>query len=50
MPIPLSNRQVLENEHPWKIESFLSGISWAAVIGGEFASASLALILLSLDT
>ena len=50
VPIPLSNRQVLENEHPGKIESSLSGISWAAVIGGAFASASLALILLSLGT
>jgi hypothetical protein len=50
VPIPVSNRQVLENENPGKNESFLSGISWAAVIGGAFASASLALILLSLGT
>jgi hypothetical protein len=33
-----------------KNESYSSGVSWAAVIGGAFVSASLALILLSLGT
>ena len=50
VPIPVSNRQTLTTENVGKNESFLSGVSWAAVIGGAFASASLALILLSLGT
>ncbi len=50
MPIPVSNRQTLTTENLGNNESFLSGVSWAAVIGGAFASASLALILLSLGT
>jgi hypothetical protein len=37
-------------EFPGKNEAFSSGVSWAAVIGGAFVSASLALILLSLGT
>jgi hypothetical protein len=50
VPIPVSNRQILTTENVGKNESFLSGVSWPAVIGGAFASASLALILLSLGT
>jgi hypothetical protein len=35
---------------PGKNEAYSAGVSWAAVIGGAFVSASLALILLSLGT
>ena len=47
---PASNRQTPFAEIPDKNESSSSGVSWAAVIGGAFVSASLALILLSLGT
>jgi hypothetical protein len=47
---PLAERQSSLAEIPSKNESSLSGVSWAAVIGGAFVSASLALILLSLGT
>jgi hypothetical protein len=46
----IADRQFSSAETPDKNESFLSGVSWAAVIGGAFVSASLALILLSLGT
>jgi hypothetical protein len=47
---PATDRQGSLAEIPGKNESSLSGVSWAAVIGGAFVSASLALILLSLGT
>jgi hypothetical protein len=46
---PALERQTLI-EVPVKNEQYSHGISWAAVIGGAFVSASLALILLSLGT
>jgi hypothetical protein len=47
---PSADHQSSVAEIPGKNESSLSGVSWAAVIGGAFVSASLALILLSLGT
>jgi hypothetical protein len=47
---PTADHQSSLAEIPGKNESSLSGVSWAAVIGGAFVSASLALILLSLGT
>jgi hypothetical protein len=47
---PIADRQFSPPESPDKNESYSSGVSWAAVIGGAFVSASLALILLSLGT
>jgi hypothetical protein len=47
---PATERQSSVAEIPSKNESTSSGVSWAAVIGGAFVSASLALILLSLGT
>jgi hypothetical protein len=47
---PAAERETPLEEVPGKNESSSSGISWAAVIGGAFVSASLALILLSLGT
>src|SRR5580658_2395405 len=47
---PAAERQTPSGEVPDKNESSSSGVSWAAVIGGAFVSASLALILLSLGT
>jgi hypothetical protein len=47
---PIVERQTSFAESPGKNESYSSGVSWAAVIGGAFVSASLALILLSLGT
>ena len=47
---PAADRQSSLAEIPGKNESYSSGVSWAAVIGGAFVSASLALILLSLGT
>ncbi len=47
---PITDRQFSSAEIPDKNESYSSGVSWAAVIGGAFVSASLALILLSLGT
>jgi hypothetical protein len=48
--IPIADRQTGLLEVPSKNEAYSSGVSWAAVIGGAFVSASLALILLSLGT
>jgi hypothetical protein len=50
VPLPVTNRQTPMIENAGKNESFSSGVSWAAVIGGSFVSASLALILISLGT
>jgi hypothetical protein len=47
---PTLERRSFVAEVASKNESYSSGISWAAVIGGAFVSASLALILLSLGT
>jgi len=47
---PATDRQSSLAEIPGKNESSLSGVSWAAVIGGAFVSASLTLILVSLGT
>jgi hypothetical protein len=47
---PTAERRSFVAEVPSKNESYSSGVSWAAVIGGAFVSASLALILLSLGT
>jgi len=47
---PTADHQSSLAEIPGKNESSLSGVSWGAVIGGAFVSASLALILLSLGT
>jgi hypothetical protein len=47
---PTVGRRSFVAEVPSKNESYSSGVSWAAVIGGAFVSASLALILLSLGT
>jgi hypothetical protein len=47
---PIVDRQFSWAEIPDKNESYSSGVSWAAVIGGAFVAASLALILLSLGT
>ena len=48
--LPIADRQTGLVEVPSKNEAYSSGVSWAAVIGGAFVSASLALILLSLGT
>ena len=47
---PSVERRSFVAEVPGKNESYSSGVSWAAVIGGAFVTASLALILLSLGT
>jgi hypothetical protein len=47
---PIVERSTTLVELPDKNEAYSAGISWAAVIGGAFVSASLALILLSLGT
>jgi hypothetical protein len=47
---PTAERRAFLAEVPGKNESYSCGVSWAAVIGGAFVSASLALILLSLGT
>jgi hypothetical protein len=49
VPLPVVSRQT-SLENPVKNESYSSGVSWGAVIGGAFVAASLALILLSLGT
>jgi hypothetical protein len=46
----ITDRKFASPEIPDKNESYSSAVSWAAVIGGAFVSASLALILLSLGT
>ena len=50
IPRPITDRRSSSSEISDTNESYSSGISWAAVIGGAFVSASLALILLSLGT
>jgi hypothetical protein len=50
VPRPVIERQSSLAEIPVRNEATSSGISWAAVIGGAFVSASLALILLALGT
>jgi hypothetical protein len=50
VPRPIIDRQTTLAEIPPKNEAYSSGVSWAAVIGGAFVSASLALILLALGT
>jgi hypothetical protein len=47
---PIADRQTSLAEIPSKNEAYSSGVSWAAVIGGAFVSASLALILLALGS
>jgi hypothetical protein len=48
--LPIVDRQSSLAETPVKNEAYSSGVSWPAVIGGAFVSASLALILLALGT
>src|SRR5664280_3694072 len=48
--LPVADRQTTLAELPGKNEAYSAGVSWAAVIGGAFVSASLALILLALGT
>jgi hypothetical protein len=50
VPRPVIERQSSLAEIPVRNEASSSGISWTAVIGGAFVSASLALILLALGT
>jgi hypothetical protein len=50
VPLPVASRQTSTIENSGRNESYSSGVSWAAVIGGAFVAASLALILLSLGT
>jgi hypothetical protein len=47
---PVIERQTTLAEIPGKNEAYTAGVSWAAVIGGAFVSASLSLILLALGT
>jgi hypothetical protein len=47
---PVIERQITLAEIPGKNEAYSTGVSWAAVIGGAFVSASLSLILLALGT
>lgn len=48
--LPIADRRSSLADIPGKNEAHSSGVSWAAVIGGAFVSASLALILLALGT
>jgi hypothetical protein len=48
--IPIGERSTTLTELPGKNEAYSPGVSWPAVIGGAFVSASLVLILLSLGT
>ncbi len=50
VPRPIIERQTGLSEIPARNEALSSGVSWAAVIGGAFAAASLSLILISLGT
>jgi hypothetical protein len=50
VPRPVTERQTTLAEVPARSDASSSGVSWPAVIGGAFVSASLALILLSLGT
>lgn len=47
---PVSDRTTTLSEVPIRSDASSSGVSWPAVIGGAFVSASLGLILLSLGT
>jgi hypothetical protein len=47
---PIGERPTIVSEIPGRNEAHSAGVSWPAVIGGAFVSASLALILLSLGT
>jgi hypothetical protein len=47
---PIIERRSALSEVPGRSEANSSGVSWPAVIGGAFVSASMALILLSLGT
>jgi hypothetical protein len=48
--LPIVERQPSSAEISGKNEAYSSGVTWPAVIGGAFVSASLALILLALGT
>lgn len=48
--LPAAENRTTLTEVSGRNESYLSGVSWAAVIGGAFVSASLVLILLSLGS
>ena len=50
LPCPVVERESSIAEVPNRGEHHSGGISWAAVVGGAFVAASLALILLSLGT
>ena len=47
---PIVERRSQLSETPGKSEAYSSGVSWPAVIGGAFVSASMGLVLLSLGT
>jgi hypothetical protein len=47
---PIVERRSRLSETPGKSEAYSSGVSWPAVIGGAFVSASMGLVLLSLGT
>jgi hypothetical protein len=47
---PIVERRSRLSETPGKSEAHSSGVSWPAVIGGAFVSASMGLVLLSLGT
>jgi len=54
-PLPVVGPPVIERsatlaQIPGRNEAYTAGVSWPAVVGGAFVSASLALILLSLGT
>jgi hypothetical protein len=42
VPLPVASRQTSTIENTGRNESYSSGVSWAAVIGGAFVAASLA--------
>src|SRR5450755_1150555 len=50
LPRPATERTTNIAEVPARNEAYSAGVSWAAVIGGGFVSAALALILLALGT
>ena len=45
---PIAGDQTWQADHEGKNESYNSGVSWAAVIGGAFVAAALSLILFAL--
>jgi hypothetical protein len=49
-PVASTSGTIVETSAPAHNEAYSTGISWAAVIGGAFVSASLSLILLALGT